>query len=164
MTELDPYLRDEFASLGKRCEPLLIVDDSKAVRSILLRLLARLGVQDVDSAPDARTAFRMLRQRRYRAVLCDVEMPEIDGLKLAKGCQEAGIELPFIMITASLDPRYVARARGRAAGYLLKPFGADALRRKLEEVLPSVPDAVAAEPASQSEAGRITTFRSQQSE
>ncbi|PSC03293.1 hypothetical protein SLNSH_19755 [Alsobacter soli] len=138
--ELDFYLRDnEHVSLSRRAEPALLIDDSAPMRKIVERLLNQLGIRDVDQVSDARAAFQQLHRRRYKVVICDVVMDGVTGIQLVKACREnpETAKLPFLMMTASMDPRYLAQAKGRAEGYILKPFTAEGLQRQLQEILPA---------------------------
>jgi DNA-binding NtrC family response regulator len=126
-------------SLAERAGPVLLVDDSAVMRRIVSGILESLGLDQVEMAEGAKRAFELLRAGDFGAVICDVEMPGINGLQLAAMCQEAGILTPFIMITASSDTALASQARGKVAGYILKPFGRGAIAEILDEVLPPSP-------------------------
>ncbi|MFH1491158.1 MAG: response regulator [Pseudomonadota bacterium] len=72
---------------------LLIVDDLEEVRNLLKALLRTLGIKQIHEATDGREALRILEnhheigkieRRNIQLVLCDINMPEMDGLKFLK--------------------------------------------------------------------------------
>ncbi|WP_460452562.1 response regulator [Alsobacter sp. SYSU BS001988] len=126
-------------NLAERAGPVLLVDDSAVMRRLVGGILWSLGLHHIEMAENAQDAFERIRSAKYGAVICDVVMGDIDGLQLAAMCHEAGIPTPFIMITASSDPALETRARGKVAGYLLKPFGREQVAAILDQALPHSP-------------------------
>lgn len=137
--ELQASVSQSF-SLAERAGTVLVVDDSSTMRTVVKRILQRLEIDNVVDAPDAATAFTLLHQRSFGVVICDLQMEPHDGFHLLRGLREMPEEMaetPFILMTASLDAKHVEVARYRGAdAYILKPFTAEALRQKLEAVLP----------------------------
>jgi two-component system, chemotaxis family, chemotaxis protein CheY len=127
-------------SLAERAGTVLVVDDSSTMRTVVRRILQRLEVDDVVEAPDAASAFQLLHEQSFGVVICDLQMEPHDGFHLLRGLRdmpEERAETPFILMTASLDAKNVEVARYRGAdAYVLKPFSPEALRQKLEAVLP----------------------------
>jgi len=80
----------------------------------------------------------MLRQRPYRAVLSDWNMPNMDGLALLEAVRrDAALrELPFLMTSIDGSPERADLARRvGVSAFLLKPFDATTLRPKVTEAL-----------------------------
>lgn len=151
-------------TLAERAGTVLVVDDSATMRTVVRRILNQLDVENVLDAPDATSAFKLMNERALGIVICDVQMEPHSGFHLLRAVRDTIeiAELPFIMMTASLDAKNVDIARHRGAdAYILKPFSADALRRKMEEVLPmgrhvDAPEVIAIEP--QTVDRRVRTF------
>ncbi len=118
--------------------PILIVDDSQAVRLNVRSFLRALGFPDIDMAEDGQVALEKLRSRGYGLIISDWAMDRIDGYELLKTVRD-DVKLkhiPFIMITASNEPEKVMLAkRAGVNNYIMKPFSAAVLKQKLEAVL-----------------------------
>ena len=71
-----------------RTEPpsLLIVDDSTAIRKILMRVLNQTGLElgQVLEAGDGKEALNLLEEHDVSLVLSDINMPNMDGLELLR--------------------------------------------------------------------------------
>jgi two-component system, chemotaxis family, chemotaxis protein CheY len=59
--------------------PVLVVDDSSLITSILRNLLRQLGLEDVDSARDGSAALAKMRKKRYGLVISDWNMEPVTG-------------------------------------------------------------------------------------
>lgn len=115
---------------------VLIVDDSAAIRKILLRVLrqADVPVGEVYEAGDGLEALETLKSQKVGLVLSDINMPNMDGLQLL-GQLRSRHEykyLPVVMITTEGSQNKVLEAINLgAAGYVRKPFTAEQIKEKL---------------------------------
>jgi len=102
--------------------PILLVDDSQTMRSIVAEQLGNLGFSDIDMAVDGRSALERLRERQYALMISDWEMQPMGGEQLLKAVRQDPkcIKLPVIMITAT-GSRGASWLAG-ANAYLAKPF------------------------------------------
>jgi len=119
---------------------VLIVDDSAAIRKILLRVLSQtdIALGDVLEAGDGVEALSMLESRRVGLVLSDINMPNMDGLQLLTSVRSrpewSGI--PVIMITTEGSQAKVMEAvQLGAQGYVRKPFTAEQIKEKITSCL-----------------------------
>jgi two-component system chemotaxis response regulator CheY len=113
----------------------LVVDDSRAIRSVLRRMLAEIGLE-ADEAGDGRQALAALERITCPdVVLVDWNMPEMDGLALVHAVRanpdfEA---VPIVMVTTESEVERVIQALEAGANeYLMKPFTKEGLLSKLE--------------------------------
>ena len=117
---------------------VLIVDDYKTMLRIVGNLLKQLGFANIDEATDGASALEKLRQKPYGLVISDWNMEPMTGLQLL---QEVRADtklkpLPFIMVTAeSKTENVVAAKQAGVSNYIIKPFNADTLKKKIESVL-----------------------------
>jgi CheY-like chemotaxis protein len=122
------------------CRPLrlLVAEDNSVNQKLLLALLERQGHAAVLTA-NGREALEALEREAFDAVLLDVQMPEVDGLEVARRIRanEAGSSrrLPLLALTAHAMKG--DRERCLAAGmddYLAKPLDVPELYRMLAEI------------------------------
>ena len=117
---------------------VLIVDDYKTMLRIIRNLLRQLGFENVDEATDGGTALMKLRDRNYGLVISDWNMEPMTGLQLLKEVRADNKlkQIPFVMITAeSKTENVVAAKEAGVSNYIVKPFNADTLKKKIEAVL-----------------------------
>jgi two-component system chemotaxis response regulator CheY len=117
---------------------VLVVDDYSTMRRIIRNLLAQIGFADVDEAPDGPTALRKLQTGTYSLVISDWNMEPMTGLQLLQEVRGSDTlkALPFIMVTAeSKTDNVVAAKAAGVSNYIIKPFNAETLKKKIESVL-----------------------------
>src|ERR1035438_1822792 len=82
---------------------ILVVDDSTAIRKILIRVLRQtaLAIGEIFEARDGLEALEIVRNHSLNLVLSDINMPNLDGLGLLAGLKgsEQWRELPVAMLT-----------------------------------------------------------------
>lgn len=115
---------------------VLIVDDSAAIRKILLRVLKQADVPlgEVLEAGDGLEALEKLKTKKVGLILSDINMPNMDGLQLLSRLRENPeySSVPVVMITTEGSQNKVLEAVNLgAAGYVRKPFTADQIKEKL---------------------------------
>jgi DNA-binding NtrC family response regulator len=99
-----------------------VVDDEELYRRALERILLRAGHQ-VAMAPDAAEALQVIASERIDLVLCDIQMPGINGLELVRQVRELEPDLPCIVMTGYNTPENSVEALNAGAfWYLEKPF------------------------------------------
>jgi len=118
---------------------LLVVDDSAAIRKILQRVLRQTGmpIGIVHEAGNGKEALHLLETTRVDLILSEINMPEMDGLRLLASLKASARwrHIPVVMITTEGSAIKVADAgRLGAAGYLRKPFSADQIKEKLTAI------------------------------
>lgn len=115
----------------KRQVTVLIVDDDQVHRFMLASMLKEWGWRCVE-ADDGTTAVKAVEQHSYDAVLMDVRMVKMDGLKAFALIHEMRPELPVVIMTAySTVDDAVAVIQDGAHDYLTKPLDFDRLRLTL---------------------------------
>ena len=112
----------------------LVVDDSRAMRSILTRLLSGLGF-DVAQAGDGAEALAVLDAgTRPDVILVDWNMPVMDGLTFIKEVRmrEELREISLMMVTTESEQGQIVRALAAGAHeYVIKPFTDEVIAEKL---------------------------------
>ena len=119
---------------------ILVVDDYATMRRILRNLLSQIGLNEVDEADDGASALAKLRAYGYSLVISDWNMVPMSGLELLKEVRADRVlrGMRFLMVTAEGKTENVAAAKAAGVnGYIVKPFTAETLRRKIEAVLAS---------------------------
>lgn len=115
---------------------ILIVDDSTAIRKILVRVLSQTGLEigTLHEASDGLEALSILENNEISLVLSDINMPNMDGLELLSKLREAPMwsNLPVVMITTEGSQVKVLEAvKLGAKGYVRKPFTAEQIKEKV---------------------------------
>lgn len=114
---------------------VLVIDDEQGVRDALRDILEDSGYR-VECASNGREGLEMIDRLDPAAVLLDIRMPEMDGIKALEIINQRGRNLPVILITAygSTETTIEAMKLG-AFDYLMKPL-------KVNEILETVKKAV----------------------
>ena len=112
----------------------LVVDDSRAMRAILTRLMTGLKF-DVAQAPDGAEALALLDGGLHPDVaLVDWNMPVMDGLTFIKACRarEDLRDITLMMVTTESEHGQIVRALAAGAHeYVIKPFTDEVIAEKL---------------------------------
>lgn len=113
---------------------VLIVDDESGMRHMLSVLLEREGY-NIDTAEDGRKGLEKIKANQYDLVLCDIRMPEMDGLTFLESTKNLNRQLPVIMMSAfgNVDTAIEAMKKG-AYDYVSKPFKADEILMRLQRL------------------------------
>jgi len=103
---------------------VMIVDDSGSFRTVVRMALSKAGY-DVVEACDGKDAVGKLDGRKYNVVVCDVNMPNMDGISFVKHLKASPSYrfTPVIMLTT--ESQESKKAEGKAAGaraWITKPF------------------------------------------
>lgn len=101
---------------------ILIAEDEANLRLVLQKELERLGYR-VQVAPDGEAALRRLEESNVDVLLCDINMPRIDGMELLRRVHERPNPPEVIMLTgqATVETAVEAMKLG-AYDYLTKPY------------------------------------------
>lgn len=115
---------------------VLIVDDSPAIRREIKQALESEGIGvECREASNGLEGFRSLLDKAADLVLCDLVMPEFDGLKFLQlvGSRPELAEVPVIMLTAigDVDQKVKVLSSG-ASDYITKPFHAGELLARVK--------------------------------
>jgi PAS domain S-box-containing protein len=135
-TEKRESLRPHAASL-RGSGRILVVDDEEGVRTVLQRLLRRIGYE-VDAVGDADTALALLgvQPLRFDLVLSDILMPDKTGLQLAEEIIAASVPVAIVLMTGFAESATVREATDTyRLPVLRKPFEVDQLAVIVEDAL-----------------------------
>jgi two-component system chemotaxis response regulator CheY len=100
---------------------VLIVDDSDMVRHFHANILKSAGFE-TDHAIDGMDALEKAMRTNYALILCDLNMPRMDGMTFIKELRKTGRETPVIIITTQEESDN--RKKGYMSGanlYITKP-------------------------------------------
>ena len=101
---------------------ILVVDDLAAIRTSLREILEEEN-HEVAEAKDGEEALKKLEQEYYDIAFCDVKMPKLDGIELLEKVKKAGINTPFIIISAHGTKETALECIKRGAYFFIqKPF------------------------------------------
>ena len=102
---------------------LLVVDDEKNLRLVVQKEMARQG-HDVETASDGEAAWEILESRDFDVLLCDINMPRLDGMGLLRRvCERSQNPPEVIMLTGqgTVETAIESMKLG-AYDYLTKPY------------------------------------------
>jgi osomolarity two-component system sensor histidine kinase TcsA len=133
---LPPVLADpmKMLKLVAANKHLLLAEDNLINRKVMLRMLAGLGFEKVDTAIDGKEAVAKVIQgaEPYDLILMDVNMPVQDGVSATKELRAKGLQTPIIAMTANAlkgqAESYIAKGM---SGYIAKPVDRDLLVKLL---------------------------------
>lgn len=118
----DTSLEGQRYSMGKRTTRVVLADDHDAVRQGLKRLLDRAPeIEVVGEARNGLQALQFTKELQPDVLLLDIEMPELDGIEVARRLREQNIAVRILILSAYDDKEYIrALFDVGVSGYLVK--------------------------------------------
>ena len=112
---------------------VLLIDDEKDYLDIMAERMAARGL-DVSTAGSAEDALEMIAAESFDAVIMDMMMPHIDGIKALKLFKKSRPDLPVILLTANVPEEKCREAiKLGALDVIEKPADLNLLTQKIEE-------------------------------
>ena len=112
----------------------MVVDDSRAMRTIIGRMLKESGFEVLEAGNGQEAVAVLQSQGPVDLALVDWNMPEMNGLELVRAvrARPEWNATRLMMVTTEVEVQNVAAALESGANeYLMKPFTPDALKEKL---------------------------------
>lgn len=120
---------------------ILVVEDNQAMRRIMETMLSGLGYENSVLALNGVEAWEIIQEEEVDIILCDLLMPEMNGLELLnliRGSKKY-FNLPFIMVTGVDDKsEFMKTVRAEVDHYIIKPVNAQKLSIMLKNVIRSI--------------------------
>ena len=116
---------------------LLVIDDSATMRKIITRTIRKAGLSvddDIREAADGNEALEKIGEAPVDIILCDINMPGMDGLEFVKKARELDscADTKIVMIsTESADELIEGVKADGADGYVTKPFTPETIQKEL---------------------------------
>jgi DNA-binding response OmpR family regulator len=122
---------------GQEGKHVLVLEDEPAVQTLLKKQLTSHGFT-VTIASDGLDGLMKLEQLKPDLIICDVMMPNLDGMGFVKAIKGHNVtqKIPVIFLTAKTDPRSMIDGINVGARfYVTKPFQIDDLLAKVHKAL-----------------------------
>lgn len=116
---------------------IMIVDDSPSIRQVVSMALTKAGYEVVE-AEDGQDALNKLENQKVNLIICDVNMPNMDGLTFLKTLkQQANHKFtPVIMLTT--ESQQSLKMEGKIAGakaWMVKPFKPEQMLEAISKLI-----------------------------
>ena len=115
---------------------IMLIDDSKTMRSIQKAVLAQIGVTEIEEACDGQDALSKVNAFKPDLILVDWNMPNMDGLTFVRAYRQFNKSTPLVMVTTEAEKARVIEAiKAGVNNYVVKPFTPDLLSQRIQETL-----------------------------
>lgn len=112
----------------------LVVDSNTTMHMIIKSMLIKIGFKLIYTAANGIEALDQIERHGVDLIISDWDMPKMNGLALLQTVRKRDdfANVPFIMLTANVDPHDVKQAiLSGVSEYLLKPFTSNSLKQKI---------------------------------
>ncbi len=114
---------------------ILVVDDETELLVSCKKLLGKMGYE-VITASSAATALAALEEQEFDLILCDLQLPDIDGMEVLARIKKSQQEVPVVMISGyGTVERAVEAMKASAFDFVEKPFSSERLRVVVRKAL-----------------------------
>lgn len=111
---------------------ILVVDDQQTMRGLARQCLKKLGVMDVSLAASGEAALEVMNQKKFDAVISDLNMPGLSGVELAQKIKAHPV-LKSIPVFLATSDAYRDRATDETVDHFVaKPFSVADMRSAIE--------------------------------
>lgn len=116
---------------------VLVIDDSSTLRQLVSFTLKKAGYETVE-ARDGKDALEKLGARKVNLIMCDLHMPNMDGISFVKEVKKRPEHrfTPIIMLTT--ESQAEKKLEGKAAGakaWIVKPFKPEQMLAAVEKIM-----------------------------
>jgi len=116
---------------------ILIVDDSLMVRKQVGTALKGLGYAVIEAVDGLDALDKLGGSPDTRLIVCDVNMPRMNGLEFLEKLSALGSSIPVVMLTTEGQPELIQCAKSLGAkGWLVKPFKPEFLAATAKKLAP----------------------------
>jgi len=117
---------------------VLVVDDSMLVRRQVGTALKVQGYEVVEAVDGFDALEKLAGHPDTRLIVCDVNMPRMNGLEFLEQLSSKGNQVPVVMLTTEGQPELIQKAKALGAkGWLVKPFKPDYLAAAAKKFAPT---------------------------
>ena len=116
---------------------ILVIDDSNALRLMMVKMLRDLGYKDVIAAGSAEEAIPMVFNEGFDLVLLDWNLPKMSGIDLLRYLKKNSKteKIPVVMVTTVQEKSNILQAiKVGLQGYIIKPISREILLARLKEI------------------------------
>ena len=119
---------------------ILVIDDSLMVRKQVGAALKGLGYSVVEAVDGLDALEKLESSPDTRLIVCDVNMPRMNGLEFLERLSTRGSGVPVVMLTTEGQPELIQRAKSLGAkGWIVKPFKPEFLAATARKLAPMTP-------------------------
>jgi two-component system chemotaxis response regulator CheY len=119
-------------------DTILVVDDSKSARTQVRNALGDAGYEVIEALNGRDGLAKLALHPKTSLVICDVNMPVMDGMEMLEQMKAAGATAAVLMLTTEAAVELQGRARqAGVAGWIVKPFSPVMLVRTVRALLSS---------------------------
>lgn len=116
----------------------LIVDDSITIRKILKNNLAKFNIDTCDEASDGKIAWQLLLKYDYQLVLTDYNMPELNGLELAKKIfenKDRFAHIKVVAVSSAFSQELISQFKNYGVDkFIAKPFSLEIFKEVVSSI------------------------------
>jgi DNA-binding response OmpR family regulator len=115
---------------------ILIIDDDAALRQTLVEIFRKQKISVIGEAATAEEGFQRLKEEPYSLIICDYQLPGLNGIAFLGKLRISGDQTPVLLITGVPDKTLViAAAHQMKVDFLAKPFTMSALLAVVEKLM-----------------------------
>jgi two-component system chemotaxis response regulator CheY len=114
---------------------ILIVDDSSTMRRIMRLTLSKCGYANTEEAENGALGLEKAKQKQFDCIISDWNMPEMTGVEMVSHLRQLPnyANTPIMMVTTEGGKEAVVEAlKAGVSSFIVKPFTADVLRKKMD--------------------------------
>jgi DNA-binding response OmpR family regulator len=118
----------------------MIVDDEKLMQRLVYDTLSSLGFRQITVATSGRHAIHNLNKQTFDFIITDWRMQDLEGIDIIRHVRSSTDPVmqrtPIILLTGNTEAHYVHTAHAAGVNeYLLKPFTADQLTKRIRNII-----------------------------
>ncbi|NUM35650.1 MAG: response regulator [Candidatus Brocadiae bacterium] len=122
-------------AISQNAKSILLIDDDKDILDLLSLTLKKEGYQ-ISTACDGLEAILNLGKENFDLLICDVDMPNLNGFQLIEFCKHKGIKTPVIFLTAKTEEQEELKGfQLGAVDYIKKPYQKQIMLMRIKKVL-----------------------------